>query len=73
MNDMSYYQKIEKGLEEWINAMEEIEKIVEENKILMQTIHYKQETCCSKVSKVLKSMKQIEKDELEGMVEIVRD
>ena len=56
---MSYYQKIEKGLEQWISTLEEIEQILEQQKNMTQTIHYKNETCCDKIKRILEDMKSI--------------
>jgi len=65
---MSYYQKIEKGLERWVDALEKIEKILEEQEKATSTIHYKTKTCCEKVKEIIKDIK-VTKQEKEIVVE----
>jgi hypothetical protein len=56
---MTYYRRLEKGLEEWSGSFEEILDIIEQQDELRKTIHFKSETCCDKIKKVLNDMKEI--------------
>jgi hypothetical protein len=62
---MTYYRRLEKALD----ILVEIEEILEQQDKLMQTIHFKNKTCCDKVKEVITNFKEEKEDHIIEFVE----